>query len=283
MKSVLKTGIVISFMLFTAIIFSACSPALKPSQSQEDTSLMEEVSDIPVVQGKGTGKWNVWKYPTPFEAEAEIAGVSARCVSLPYLEYKYTDVSSGDSEWMMQFKVDEYTEIGDKHEYGRNVFEYRNLKMIFAGGTKTCFLRNFWDGNMYEYNKLLSGTTSGKDIEVGMIAKTGTHLFAGKEFQEALAELNEMEIRETAKGGGTLAAAETVVSGGYLEPYAFKTNSDKDGDYFAFSVTAQYNDGYGDDESIGAILLSFDVYNTDTEETIPVTQCIKLDYITKSE
>ncbi len=280
MRYILKLSSILGLIIFLCVFFS-CIPVEKESVTHENSSFESQVSEINISQGKGSGMINTWKYPRPFVIEYQRNGSIIKSVSQPYIEYRYSNVSHSDATWFACFKVDEYTESGQEITYGKNVFEYRNLKIVFAGGNKTIFIRSLWNGKMHEL-KNWSRIELGDNFGIQIIEKKGINLFVGNEFQEALNKLNALEVTEkTETLGMLLCDFKTVVLGGYLEDYVFKTNTDNNGDYFNFEIIVQYEDGYGIENTTGVLLVSFDVYNTHTGEIIPVVQGIQLDYLAK--
>ena len=227
-----------------------------------------------------------WEYAQTFYDTFYLAGSLVECWSLPYIEYKYTDVESADSTWFARFKIAERTEIQGITYYGTNAYQYRNLKISFGGGDKTIFNRTYQQGRFTE-EKTLGDILieSGKNITFAFLRYTAQRVGIS-DYSTVSNILNNMvSTNKTIKLGtdNIYLTAENVSAVGEQLPtkYVFHSSTKQGsnstaGDYYLFQAITQYEEGPGNASTTGILRFSFDVeYNN---QLTNITRSIRLYY-----
>lgn len=235
---------------------------------------------------KALNSWTLWNNPTTYYYAFYLGSDFVQCYSLPYVEYRHTNVSSGDSTWAASFKVAEHTTIGGITYYGNNVFEYRNLKIAFACGDKSTFIRTYQAGRVYDNSGLVIKDV-GKSIAVSLLNKAVTSLPYGSTFQSVLGYINTMSSASgnvtLGSTGVTLSNRKTTAVGEKLTKYSVSkcTNyngSTNNGHYFTYQAVLQYEATPGNTSTVGALLVSFDRFSNSDSTTISISKSFQLNY-----
>ena len=241
------------------------------------------------IQPMGLNTWTTWLNPTTYYSEFYIGSDHCQCWSLPYVEYRHANVTSSDSTWAASFKVAEHTKIGSYTEHGNNVFEYRNLKMAFACGDKTTFIRTFQEGRVYDDSVIGGGLKgAGKKIAVSLLSKAVSALPYGSTLSSVLGYINSAAStnREVTLGstGMTLSNRKTVAVGEKLDDkFKFEACTDYDGQtnnghYFTYQAVLQHEAVSGNTNTVGALVVEFDVFSYEDYSTNHVKKEFQLNY-----
>lgn len=253
--------------------------------STDSTILAELGLDVKPL---GLNTWTTWVNPTTYYDSFYIGSDLVKCYSVPYVEYRHVNVRSQDSTWAAAFKVSEHTEISGLVYHGNNVFEYRNLKMAFASGDKSTFIRTFQEGKVYDYTAIIPATLGvGKSIAVSMLNKAVSALPSGSTFQTVLGYINTINSANgnvtLGSTGVTLTNRKTTAVGEKLTKYSFEECTDYDGNinighYFTYQGVLQYEAASGNTNTVGALVVEFDKYYTDDSSSTTISKSFQLDY-----
>lgn len=197
-------------------------------------------------------------------------------ISLPCVKYKYVNVTPQDSTWMASFTVSEHLTISTPNYpneiyYGDNVFEYRNVKLVFGCGDNSTFIRTFQDGRVIDTTKAADSQlveTAGK-ILIKAIKRAVTQHPTGVyawDIIETIADIEPVDAEVTlGERSISLTNGKTIIVGEQLEEkYCFAECTDQDGeanvgDYFIFQGVLQYENAGGNSSTIGVLSVEYDV------------------------
>lgn len=239
------------------------------------------------VQSRALNSWTTWNNPTTYYDAFYIGADYVQCWSLPYVEYRHTNVTSQDSTWAVSFKVAEHMSVGGTIYYGNNVFEYRNLKLAFACGDKTTFMRTYQEGKLYDLQKNKNISELGTEITVYLFNKAVSALPYGSTFSSVIQSINSMSSArgEVCLGstGISLSNRKTTAVGEKLDNYSFETctnhsGSVNNGHYFTYQGVLQYESASGNTNTVGAITVEFDKFYTGDYSYTPVSKSFQLNY-----
>ncbi|HPU62704.1 MAG TPA: hypothetical protein PK304_00965, partial [Mobilitalea sp.] len=224
------------------------------------------------VRPMGLNTWTTWVNPTTFYDSFYIGSDYVQCYSLPYVEYRHVNVTSQDSTWAAAFKVAEHTNVSGYIYHGNNVFEYRNLKIAFACGDKSTFIRTYQEGRLYYIGGIFPALKGiGSKIAVSLLQKAFSSLPYGTTFLKALEYINTMASAngEVTLGstGVNLTNRTTTAVGEKLNDYSFEECTDYNGQsnighYFTYQAVLQHEAVTGNTNTVGALLVEFDKYYT---------------------
>ena len=236
---------VLAVLVFACVVSISAARQVFPVEFREVEVTPEilEKFNLQTLRTSGKNRNLTWTSPTAYHAVCSIGGEKREYWSLPYVVYSYSDVSSADSVWTATFKVAEYSQIGDKLHYGKNVFKYNNIKLAFRCGDNATFLRTFQSGR----------TLENKDSEAEL---TGGGL----------------ANRLTTEAGGTL-------DGRYVLKACTDYNGEEGkGDYFSYQgvLSSEVSGKNADDE--GTLLIEFDRSSSFNSAVEHVEQRIPLPY-----
>lgn len=203
-----------------------------------------------------------------------VAGDNVETWSMPWVQYVPTNVFSGDSTWSSEFRISESTRVLGSNGQVINVFyglqniTYRNVKMQFAAGGNTRFLRTFYDGQV----ATLMGINATSGIALRVLETTVSNIpgIPGLALQTILNYFSNATPRsETVSLGGQGEIShelKTVSAGQTLTNHMLFANSDiqfsgSNRHYFVMqAVTQREGTVSGSNTTIGALRVQFDVY-----------------------
>ncbi len=251
-----------------------------------DSSIMQNLGLG--IKPMGLNTWTTWVNPTTYYDAFYVGSDYTQCWSLPYVEYKHVNVRSQDSTWSAAFKVAEHMSVAGYTYYGNNVFEYRNLKMAFACGDKTTFVRTFQEGRVYDYTAFIPATrAAGASIAVSLLNKAVSALPYGSTFQTVLGYLNSISSANgnvtLGSTGVTLTNRKTTAVGEKLSNFSFEECTDHNGSinnghYFTYQGVLQYEAASGNTNTVGALAVSFDKFYWSDYSSTPISVNFQLDY-----
>ncbi len=218
---------------------------------------------------RALNSFSIRGYETTFTDEFYLGGHLVSCMSMPYIEFKHTNVSLSDSTWVVSFKIAEHTKYQDGAiiGYGNNAFAYRDLKVAFAAGDNTTFIRTYQEGRLYNdtTNKYYS---NGGDLTVSFLKAlvnalpNGSTFLSGLECIRAIVPYSTSVVLGnnaiTLHSGKVKAVGESF-PGLYLEECSNQGGAVNVGDYFTFHAVTQYEECFGDTETVGALLVEFNI------------------------
>ncbi len=94
--------------------------------------------------------YSTWTNSKTFTLHTTIAGDPVHIYSLPYVEYKHTNVNSQPGSWTASFKVAEHTNYNGETLWGNNVFQYTGVDIRFSAGSRTYFTSFQQQGSMIQ-------------------------------------------------------------------------------------------------------------------------------------
>ena len=231
-------------------------------------------------QSRALGAFSTLAYGETFYDSFYIALRHYEIWSLPYIEYKHTNVSSADSTWIASFKVSERVDIdGTMHAGTPNPFVYKNLKIALAAGANTTFIRTFQEGHFDDSwgNTLAAGSRVAVSILkhiVGTIPYSSTFLTA-LEWISAMSSVNTNIV--LGSQNIDLADQKVTAVGEHLGTYRFYRSTARGGDYFTLHAVTQSEGATNSKNTTGALVVSFDIEFNNTLEVADPFQ-IQLDY-----
>lgn len=235
---------------------------------------------------RGLNTWTTWQSPTTYYDTFYLGSEIVQSYSLPYMEYRHVNVRSQDSTWCASFKVAEHTNISGLVYHGTNIFEYRNLKLAFACGDKSIFIRTFQEGRLNKFSPKKGLKEAGDSIAVKLFNKAVNHLPYGSTIQTVLAAVNTMLSSDgtvvlgnsstALYTGPTVAVGESLVDTA-IEECTNYDNSNNIGHYFTYQGILQYEESSGNTNTVGALVMDFDVYNS-TNYHSAVSESFQLNY-----
>lgn len=235
-------------------------------------------------------KWMRWVNSEIFEDSFYIGADYVVCRSLPYVDYRYSNVSSQDTTWVASFKITENMKVGNNYYYGTNVFEYRNLSIKFGCGDNTTFLRTEQQGRMCKYSNK-EKFENAQTISAQLFNKAVSSLPHGSTFLTVSKMINSMtgtnKKVELGSTGMSIVNRKTVAVGeGVGTEYTFEECTDYNntlnvGHYFTFSSVLQYEAAGGNEETVGVLTVEFDKYFTGDDSYTNIKKEIQLDYSAK--
>ncbi len=236
-------------------------------------------------QSRAVNETTCWYNSTIYQHSFTYMGELYKSYSLPYVEYRYTDVTSADSTWWASFKIMGYTTIGDTTLYDSNVFEYKNIKLAFACGDNSTFIRTYQQGRMRNSLGLIK--EAGSNITVDLLTKIVNALPYGSTFTTVMGYINTLSATEDSvklgTSGITLMNRKTVAVGQKLDSYSFEECTDYDsqlnnGHYFTYHAVITYENSGGNTNTVGALQAQFDVFDASDYSQNTVTKNIQLNY-----
>ena len=231
--------------------------------------LLEELG-MTANNNRGLGVTTTWVRSSSYYSVFYIGSVRNSCISLPYLEYKHTNVGYGDSTWMVSFKVAEHTKMGDNSYYGSNIFSYTKLKFSFACGDKTTIIRTYSEGKTYLDAFMVQEIENGDSIDVVIFRNIVNLLPHGSEFLSALDLIACMTASDSTVmlgGAGFSLNTGLVVAAGELIPNAqFDICTEQNGNrlaghYYTYQIVLQSEGATQNIETTGALEVEYDVLN----------------------
>lgn len=178
--------------------------------------------------------------------------------SLPYINYSYTNVSSSDATWQVEFRIAERVEMNGIVISSGNAFTYHNVKVAFAGGANTKFIRTYQSGILR--NSIGATLRNGADIIINLLKSTSTH---SATFLAALECISGMSssVTETTLGtqGIDLLGASVTAVGERFSNYYLRDSSSDGGQYIRFQAVTQSNAATVTRDTIGALVVQFDL------------------------
>ncbi|ABX42612.1 hypothetical protein [Lachnoclostridium phytofermentans] len=251
-----------------------------------DSTILEELGLG--VKTRGLNTWTTWVNPTSYYDSFYIGSDLVQCYSVPYVEYRHVNVRSQDSTWAAAFKVAEHANIAGNIYHGTNVFEYRNVKMAFACGDKSTFIRSFQEGRVYDYTAIFPAVKGvGESIAVSLLNKAVSALPYGSTFQTVLGYINTISSANgkvtLGSTGVSLTNRKTTAVGEKLTKYSFEECTDYDGKinighYFTYQGVLQYEAASGNTNTVGALAVEFDKFYTGDYSSTPISKNFQLDY-----
>ncbi len=244
-----------------------------------DNSILQQLGIE--ISSKALGSLTTWTNPYMFVDEFYVGLDAASCTSLPYVEYKHTNVTQADSTWMAYFKVAEHMNVAGNTYYGNNVFEYRNLRMAFACGDNSIFIRSFQNGKLKHYVNL-SIFQQGQNIAVQLLNKVFNSLPHGATLQTVLGYLNSLSSSAgtvcLGSEGVTIHSGKATAIGEQLNSeYILTKNFNSGGEYFLYQAVL-HSEGSGSGNTVGALRVSFTVYNSGDYSEVPISKDFQLNY-----
>ncbi|RJE87715.1 hypothetical protein D3P07_15530 [Paenibacillus sp. 1011MAR3C5] len=254
---------------------------------QSDQQLLSQMG-ISDAQIMGLDQYTMWTNPTTFYHSIYIGGEHYQSYSLPYVEYKYVNVKSQDSRWIASFKVAEHQRVGNYTYYGNNVFVYRNLQISFASGNRSVFVKTEQQGRMYKYSGLTGIKKVGDQITAQLLKKALSSLPGASTYTTVLGYINTMSSSTgtvtLGSAGVSLQNSDTFAVGEKLSDYQFEestnhSGANNNGDYFTYHAILNYiQNSNGSQNQIGALKVSFDMFNWDNYSSTPISKDFQLNY-----
>ncbi len=264
-----KLFLIAMAMMFVWVLgFSACRRE-QPVEFHEVEVTPEilEKFDLPEPRTVENNVWLTWTNETAYYAAFQRDGERCEYWSLPYVEYRYSDVSSGNTTWEAIFKIAEYCQVGEQIYYGENVFEYNNVKLAFRCGDNAAFIRTYQGG------KTLENKNSEEDLAGGWLANRLT-TEAGETLDSRYV-FKTCTDHEGETGKGDYFLYEGILS--YVAPKgAIGTEEAMDTEGTAGTEGAMDTEGTADTE--GALLIEFDMRSSFDSAVEHVEETILLPY-----
>jgi len=233
--------------------------------------------------------FSTWTNPTTYYTSFYVGTDYTQCWSLPYLSYKHVNVTSSDSTWIAQFKIAEHTKVGNYTYYGNNVFEYKNLKIAFGSGDYSTMIRTFQQGRIYDNSAFNGGLKKvGDKIATSLIKKTLSAVPYGSTINDVIGYINtatstsgEVTLGSqgvSLSGSPVSAAGEKLASKFKLEESTDHSGRTDNGHYFTYQVVLNYEGNGSSKNTTGNLQLKFDVFNSQTNKTTPISKDFTLAY-----
>lgn len=220
--------------------------------------------------------WMLWTDSRTYINTFYIYETQYTSVSLPCVEYRYTNVTPQDSTWVAAFKIAEHLTIStpgypDEICHGNNVFEYRNVSITIGCGDNTTFLRTYQEGKMRDSTKFGDAAIVQTGVEIGIYALkkvVSTHPIGSTAWDivEIIRSVepvsDEVILGESSislAGTNTIVVGEQLESEYYLERCADQNGTVNVGDYFTFQAVLQYENAGGNTSTVGVISVEYDV------------------------
>ncbi len=286
-----KVALLVVFCLLLSV-FSGCSAesmdlslarpfAKHDIRVEEATNAGNDVSPSPNTK-------NVYYYPNVFYDAYYVGEDLVEHTSTAYVELHFANVRSSNTSWYAMLCVDEKTVITSADgtqtvRYGQNSFQYHNPQLLLVSGDSTSFLQasHYWnvveDGVLWDtwnngtrplqISAYRYGTATG--VKVPTAGKDTAVL--QKRGEEALERVSNLKI---SNGGGQMTGCLTVAMGGkldncYLSECTQQPGSGDTGHFYRMENLLHYHSYYGAKDTVGLLVVSFDVYSTSNQETIP--------------
>lgn len=221
-------------------------------------------------QTRANGDTTTWCGDTINRDEFYVNGNKTVCCSLPYLEYRHANITTGNSTWFAYFYVVEFMESAGYTYYGNNVFEYHNLKIGFVRGDNTMFLRTYQEGRLYDKYAIGDKLKEAREnITVKLFKETISKLPAGGTLLEIFEYINMIPSTNqtvTLGASGVELEGEEVFAVGkeltsyILEENTFQGGKDKVGHYFKLQTDLTYDYENSTTDTIGGLFLEYDTY-----------------------
>ncbi len=233
-----------------------------------DTEILESLGMLP--QTKGLNSWTTWTNSVTYTDAFNVGADYTKFTSLPYINYRHTNVGEGDNDWIASFRVAEHASANGYTFHGNNVFDYRNLKLSFGTGDKTTITLAMQDGRVYDRNKdaLLE---TGERVVVDLFKNAVSSLPAGSTITTVLEAIRDMdssgdEVELGAEGIDIQGTRITAVGEELDSKYSIEECTDYDGEtdighYFTYLINPVYEVGGGKNSTVGALEVEFDPYH----------------------
>lgn len=225
--------------------------------------------------------------------EFYVAGNKTICYSLPSLEYKHTNITTSTSTWVAEFYVSEHTSSAGLTSYGTNVFEYRNLKIVFMRGDNTHILRTIQSGRVYDENAWLNKLKeNGEKIGVNLLKMTVSKHPAGAVIAEVVEFVNSMSAVDNnvylGGEGYSLLSSDVTAAGEELTSCALEESSYHGGDdlighYFILQADVCYEYENSSVATTGGLYLEFDTYYATDFSLTPTKAYFPLEYTARNQ
>lgn len=249
---------------------------------------------------RGANDFERWTHPTTYYDAYYIGSDYMEHYSVPYVDYEYVNVTSQDSTWIASLRVLERTEVTNSTNttytyYGTNPFEYYDPIISFACGDKSTFVRTYREGRVIDYDRFWFWQPelyeNGMDIAISVLENTldisEDILPFGTTFSTALTFIraadSSSETVFLGSNGTNLSSGLTIsvgddLTGYYLTDCTVQGNSNEAGHYFTFHGVLSYRNIPGFTSTVGAMEVSFEVFNPSADSFTPVTKTFRIDY-----
>ena len=214
------------------------------------------------------------------------------CYSLPCFKYLHANVDNGNSTWFAEFYVSEHMRSAGYVYYGTNVFDYRDLCIVYIRGDNTKLVRSFQEGIVYHYNAFYNNLkTEGAELIINVlkngigkltggetIADVAEFVYAMTTTQETIELGSEMVdlFPSMARGGGvklTNYSFEECSYHGLDEVY-----NEPIGHHFIFQLDVTHIFENNNVDLLGGFFLEFDTYFEADGSRTPVKMYFPLEY-----
>ena len=197
-------------------------------------------------------------------------------ISLPYVDYRYSNVTSSGGRWIASFEVAEHTSTtnayGDSLSFhGDNAFRYRNLKLAFACGDNTTFVQTYREGRIIDSTIGIVNRAKeiGANILIDVLQTVADSVGVGTEYYVLVTLLQSMaSINQTVILGDedtdimnslTVAVGDQLASKYYISECTDQDSGANVGDYFTYHAFLQHENAGGNTNTMGMLQIEFDV------------------------
>lgn len=220
--------------------------------------------------------WTTWQNSRTYFLTFTNMGTEFTSVSLPYVDYRYTNVTSVGGTWIASFEVAEHTSTTNAYGdylsfYGDNAFSYRNVRLAFACGDNTTVISTFQQGRMVDSLFWLGPTwiEDGARIAVGILELAADACNIDSSYFSLLTLLASIEpFDQTVTLGSnnvTLMNSLTVTAGVQLDERYYisectnQNGEENIGDYLTYHANVLYENAGGNTNTVGVLNIEFDV------------------------
>ena len=215
--------------------------------------------------------WSTWINSRTYVNTFYIGEYTYTSYSLPYVDYRYTNVISQDTTWVASFKVSEHLNVSSPYEddqkyHGNNAYDYTNVRLVFGCGDNSTFVRTYQEGRMRENESLLDWLDG---ITVFALQKVVSSHPVGATALDVIEFINTVTSTSRVVTLGTentqMLNSKTVAVGEELgEDYWFEACTNQNGvsnvgHYFTFQAEIQYENAGGNTNTVGVLAIEFDV------------------------
>ena len=234
--------------------------------------------------------WLTWLNSRVYTHTFYISDEQYTSTSLPYVDYRYTNVTAQDSTWSAVFKVAEHLRVTgpggfDESYFGNNAIQYRNVSLAFGCGDNTTIMRTFQEGRVTDMTTN-SLKTEGNVIFINALKHVVSQYPVAVGYFDIVDHLSAMlsssKSVQLGSIGVNLSTEKVIAAGEKLQDrYRIMACTDQNGtsgvgEYFAIQTVSQYENAGGNTNTIGVLKVDFEVHMN--QEGYPKSRSAKIEF-----